>query len=51
MGEAEDGTEGIVVHSEGFLSGGHGGCPMRRLGAGHEQDAVQARALDRKDSE
>jgi len=24
MGEAEDGTEGIVVHSQGFLGGGHG---------------------------
>jgi lysine-ketoglutarate reductase/saccharopine dehydrogenase-like protein (TIGR00300 family) len=24
MGEAEDGTEGIVVHAQGFLGGGHG---------------------------
>src|SRR5918998_1715514 len=24
MGEAEDGTEGIVVHTRGFLGGGHG---------------------------
>src|SRR5690242_17796799 len=24
MGEAEDGTEGIVVYAEGFLGGGHG---------------------------
>jgi lysine-ketoglutarate reductase/saccharopine dehydrogenase-like protein (TIGR00300 family) len=24
MGEAEDGREGIVVHSDGFLGGGHG---------------------------
>jgi lysine-ketoglutarate reductase/saccharopine dehydrogenase-like protein (TIGR00300 family) len=25
MGEAEDGTEGIVVHAQGFLGGSHGG--------------------------
>src|SRR5436853_5665279 len=24
MGEAEDGSDGIVVHAEGFLGGGHG---------------------------
>src|ERR671920_1071245 len=24
MGEAEDGTEGIVVNTQGFLGGGHG---------------------------
>src|SRR5437868_4442922 len=24
MGEAEDGTEGIVVYAKGFLGGGHG---------------------------
>ena len=29
MGEAEDGTEGIVVHSEGFLGGGHGANEFR----------------------
>ena len=34
MGEAEDGTEGIVVHAEGFLGGGHWAnefrsCPPR----------------------
>src|SRR5918994_5414134 len=26
MGEAEDGTEGIVVHAQGFLGGAHGGA-------------------------
>ena len=29
MGEAEDGTDGIVVHSEGFLGGGHGANEFR----------------------
>jgi lysine-ketoglutarate reductase/saccharopine dehydrogenase-like protein (TIGR00300 family) len=29
MGEAEDGTEGIVVHSQGFLGGGHGANEFR----------------------
>jgi lysine-ketoglutarate reductase/saccharopine dehydrogenase-like protein (TIGR00300 family) len=29
MGEAEDGTEGIVVHGEGFLGGGHGANEFR----------------------
>ena len=29
MGEAEDGTEGIVVHAEGFLGGGHGANEFR----------------------
>jgi lysine-ketoglutarate reductase/saccharopine dehydrogenase-like protein (TIGR00300 family) len=29
MGEAEDGTEGIVVHSAGFLGGGHGANEFR----------------------
>ncbi|HEU4829244.1 MAG TPA: hypothetical protein VFT04_08605 [Gemmatimonadales bacterium] len=29
MGEAEDGTEGIVVHSEGFLGGVHGANEFR----------------------
>src|SRR5215208_7145800 len=29
MGEAEDGTEGIVVHAQGFLGGGHGGNEFR----------------------
>jgi lysine-ketoglutarate reductase/saccharopine dehydrogenase-like protein (TIGR00300 family) len=29
MGEAEDGSEGIVVHSEGFLGGGHGANEFR----------------------
>ncbi len=29
MGEAEDGTEGIVVHSEGFLGGAHGANEFR----------------------
>ncbi len=29
MGEAEDGTEGIVVHSQGFLGGTHGANEFR----------------------
>ena len=29
MGEAEDGTEGIVVHAQGFLGGGHGANEFR----------------------
>ncbi len=29
MGEAEDGTEGIVVHGAGFLGGGHGANEFR----------------------
>jgi len=29
MGEAEDGTEGVVVHAEGFLGGGHGANEFR----------------------
>jgi len=29
MGEAEDGREGIVVHSDGFLGGGHGANEFR----------------------
>src|SRR5688500_18232650 len=29
MGEAEDGTDGIVVHSQGFLGGGHGANEFR----------------------
>ncbi len=29
MGQAEDGTEGIVVHGEGFLGGGHGANEFR----------------------
>jgi lysine-ketoglutarate reductase/saccharopine dehydrogenase-like protein (TIGR00300 family) len=29
MGEAEDGTEGIVVHADGFLGGGHGANEFR----------------------
>ncbi|HEX3273218.1 MAG TPA: hypothetical protein VHR43_00050 [Gemmatimonadales bacterium] len=29
MGEAEDGSEGIVVHAEGFLGGGHGANEFR----------------------
>ncbi|HYC32934.1 MAG TPA: hypothetical protein VEB59_11650 [Gemmatimonadales bacterium] len=29
MGEAEDGTEGIVVHAAGFLGGGHGANEFR----------------------
>jgi lysine-ketoglutarate reductase/saccharopine dehydrogenase-like protein (TIGR00300 family) len=29
MGEAEDGTEGIVVHAKGFLGGGHGANEFR----------------------
>ena len=29
MGEAEDGTEGIVVHARGFLGGGHGANEFR----------------------
>jgi lysine-ketoglutarate reductase/saccharopine dehydrogenase-like protein (TIGR00300 family) len=29
MGEAEDGTEGIVVHSQGFLGGAHGANEFR----------------------
>src|SRR3990172_787944 len=29
MGEAEDGTEGIVVYAEGFLGGGHGANEFR----------------------
>jgi lysine-ketoglutarate reductase/saccharopine dehydrogenase-like protein (TIGR00300 family) len=29
MGEAEDGTDGIVVHGEGFLGGGHGANEFR----------------------
>jgi lysine-ketoglutarate reductase/saccharopine dehydrogenase-like protein (TIGR00300 family) len=29
MGEAEDGSDGIVVHSDGFLGGGHGGNEFR----------------------
>src|SRR6476659_1100147 len=29
MGEAEDGSDGIVVHSEGFLGGGHGANEFR----------------------
>jgi len=29
MGEAEDGTEGIVVYGEGFLGGGHGANEFR----------------------
>jgi lysine-ketoglutarate reductase/saccharopine dehydrogenase-like protein (TIGR00300 family) len=29
MGEAEDGTEGIVVHSDGFMGGGHGANEFR----------------------
>ena len=29
MGEAEDGSEGIVVHAQGFLGGGHGANEFR----------------------
>jgi lysine-ketoglutarate reductase/saccharopine dehydrogenase-like protein (TIGR00300 family) len=29
MGDAEDGTEGIVVHAQGFLGGGHGANEFR----------------------
>ena len=29
MGEAEDGTEGVVVHAQGFLGGGHGANEFR----------------------
>jgi lysine-ketoglutarate reductase/saccharopine dehydrogenase-like protein (TIGR00300 family) len=29
MGEAEDGSDGIVVHGEGFLGGGHGANEFR----------------------
>jgi lysine-ketoglutarate reductase/saccharopine dehydrogenase-like protein (TIGR00300 family) len=29
MGEAEDGSDGIVVHAEGFLGGGHGANEFR----------------------
>ena len=29
MGEAEDGTEGIVVHAQGFLGGAHGANEFR----------------------
>jgi len=29
MGEAEDGTQGIVVHAKGFLGGGHGANEFR----------------------
>ena len=29
MGEAEDGTDGIVVHADGFLGGGHGANEFR----------------------
>jgi hypothetical protein len=29
MGEAEDGSDGIVVHSAGFLGGGHGANEFR----------------------